>query len=219
MLKNLLLIVSLLSIGGFLGLAVFQSFGSLHVSAPDVQASIGESGVLHPVTAVLLNFRAFDTLFEVVVLFVAFITFLGLIPAAKHGIFFRPGGMPKFLVRTLTPFFLTGGVYLLLIGSKGPGGAFQAATLFATLIIFHRLSGHGTEWMERLFVFRYGVAIGLGVFLFVGSLSLLWGEFFTFRGDTAGYIILLVEFFLTLSIALILAGFFIGNEPDRKKQW
>lgn len=214
-----LLLGTLGGFGGLLAWAVWKSMDALHVNAPNVQASLASSGVSHPTTAVLLNFRAFDTLFEVVVLVVAFITFLGLVPAAKHGMYFKPGGMPKFLVRTLTPFFLMGGVYLWLIGSKDPGGAFQAATLFAALILFHRLSGHKLYWITKPLFFRYGVIFGLGFFFLAGTVSLLWGEFFTYREDVAGYVILLVELFLTGSIALILSGFFIGNEPGRSARW
>lgn len=208
---------AILLLGIFLGVSVWETQESQRPLATYVENSLHVSGVSHPVTAVLLNFRAFDTLLEVVVLVVAFLAFLGLAPTAKHAIFFRPGGMPKFLVRTLTPFFLLGTVYLWLIGSKDSGGAFQAATLLATLIIFHRFSGYRLFYTP--FLLRLGVVVGVGVFLGAGVVSLWWGEFFTYTTPFAGGVILVVEFFLTLTLGVMLAGFFVGNEPGRSQRW
>ncbi|MBE0497067.1 MAG: hypothetical protein IBX45_11680 [Campylobacterales bacterium] len=212
-------LVFLLLLGCALGFALWELQEALHVRPTYVQEALHVSGVSHPVTAVLLNFRAFDTLLEVTVLLVAFLAFLGLAPTAKHAIFFRPGGMPKFLVRTLSPFFLVGVTYLWLIGGVDSGGAFQAAALLATLIIFYRLSGYKFGYKISPFYVRVGAVFGLAFFLFMGALSLVWGEFFTYKNALAGGVILTIEFFLTFTLGILLAGFFVGNEPSRSKRW
>ncbi|MDP3892698.1 hydrogenase subunit MbhD domain-containing protein, partial [Nocardioides sp.] len=68
-----------------LGLAlVLLDLGSTtsadHRPAGLVADRVGESGVEHPVTAVLLNFRSYDTLLEVAVLLVAILAALALRP-------------------------------------------------------------------------------------------------------------------------------------------
>lgn len=208
---------AILLLGIFLGVSVWETQESQRPLTTYVENSLHVSGVSHPVTAVLLNFRAFDTLLEVVVLVVAFLAFLGLAPTARHAIFFRPGGMPKFLVRALAPFFLVGATYLWLIGSVDSGGAFQAAALLAALIIFYRLSGL-TQKISPFYV-RISAVFGLAFFLLAGTVSLFWGAFFSYRVALAGHVILAVEFFLTLTLGVILAGFFVGNEPSRSKRW
>lgn len=214
---RVLAMVFLVVLGGALGLVLWEANTGLHVKPTYVMEALPQSGVSHPVTAVLLNFRAFDTLLEVTVLLIAFLAFLGLAPTARHAIFFRPGGMPKFLVRALAPFFLVGATYLWLIGSVDSGGAFQAAALLAALIIFYRLSGL-TQKISPFYV-RISAVFGLAFFLLAGTVSLFWGAFFSYRVALAGHVILAVEFFLTLTLGVILAGFFVGNEPSRSKRW
>ena len=66
---------------------------------PLVSANLAQSGVAHPVTAVLLNFRGFDTLLEIAVMLVALLGVLATLqadrsPAVDHivGLLARRGG-------------------------------------------------------------------------------------------------------------------------------
>ena len=68
---RILLTAAMLGLFGGLALAVLSlSQPALGLSAA-VAERISESGVSHPVTAVLLNFRGYDTLLELVVLLLA----------------------------------------------------------------------------------------------------------------------------------------------------
>lgn len=202
---------------GFIGWQLITSAPqpSQAMAALEASSELEKSGVSHPVTAVLLNFRATDTLLEVVVLLIAFVAFSGFSKASRHQDYFHPGSMPLFLAKTLAPFFLLGSVYLWLIGAYNSGGAFQAGALLAAFFLLSGLS-HSSIIIDSNKSFLIG-SFGILVFLFFGLASLPYGGFFAYRGDLASFIITSLEGFLTLSIAFILAGFFIANEPTRRR--
>ncbi|HSG57836.1 MAG TPA: hydrogenase subunit MbhD domain-containing protein, partial [Paracoccaceae bacterium] len=96
-----------------------------------VAANLAQSGVSNPVTAVLLNFRAWDTLLESIVLLAALIGVWSLTRDAAWGgrpglrQHARPDGVMASFGRLLPPVGLLLGVYMVWIGSSAPGGAFQ----------------------------------------------------------------------------------------------
>ena len=113
-----------------------------------VAAAMPDSGVSHPVTAVLLNFRAWDTFLELLVLLFAITGLRQLFPIEKESL--EPARTWQLLVswtRTLVPLLLLVGGYLLWRGSSGPGGAFQAGTLLflCTAVLTHSL---GAGWLD-----------------------------------------------------------------------
>ena len=68
---KLIIIVLLVALSGLLAWAILSlPFHGTSLRA-QVFANMGKSGVSNPVTAVLLNFRGYDTLLEIVVLFLA----------------------------------------------------------------------------------------------------------------------------------------------------
>lgn len=207
-------------------LALFASFGLLlilgnallHVPAApvdlaeQVRRALPESGVDSPVTAVLLNFRAFDTLLEITVLVVAVIIGLALkevqpddnrAPVLENKVLM---GLVSWLVPLI---WLTSG-YVLWSGSHQPGGAFQAGAILAAALIMLQLTGrmpplHGYHWVQVAWVF------GLAIFLGLASLTFLFGQaFMAYPKGWAGTFILLIEAALTVSISLILAGLFMA---------
>jgi multisubunit Na+/H+ antiporter MnhB subunit len=184
-----------------------------------VAAHLELSGVSNPVTAVLLNFRGYDTLLELAVLLAAVLGILALGPGRAA---YRPSG-PIFdaLARWLTPLLLVTAGYLLWVGAHAPGGAFQGGTLAAAGIVL-RLAGR--EWIglpRDGAVLRLVMAAGVGVFLVVGvSLLVLGRPFLGYPPAWAGALILLIESAAMLAIAATLVLAFIGGwlpaEADRK---
>ena len=65
-----------------LGAALLELGSPAATLAPLVAGTLAQSGVTHPVTAVLLNFRGYDTLLEIAVLLIALI---GLTAVAHRG--------------------------------------------------------------------------------------------------------------------------------------
>ena len=178
-----------------------------------VAAQMDRSGVTHPVTAVLLNFRGYDTLLEVAVLLLALIAAwsLRLDPPARSPD--RPGLVLRELVRLLVPVLIVLAGYLLWLGAHAPGGAFQAGALLAGAGVL--LSLVEVRPLGRLSptALRVLAALGVAVFLAVALLAMGQGRLLEYPTEWAGLLILAVESAATVSIGLALAYLFRGDEP------
>lgn len=178
-----------------------------------------ESGARHPVTAVLLNFRGYDTLLEVAVLLLAVLGVLALrssvsIPVSPP----RPDASPVLaaLMRLVLPLILLAAGYLLWAGAHRPGGAFQAAAVLGGGGVLLRLTGSIPPLGSPGPWLRIGLLLGFAVFLTIAAGSIGEGlSLLEYRGNRAGTSILLLESALTISIALILVTLFVGAAPPR----
>lgn len=210
-----LLNVAVLLLAGALGLALGWSMLDLPVAAvrlpEQVTAQLDMSGVVHPVTAVLLNFRGYDTLLEIAVLLVALLGMLAL-PRHVAGCERRPvpaGTMLQALARLLAPLMVLVAGYVLWAGAHQPGGAFQAGAVLAGAGVLLHLAGLLPAWATPGQTLRAGLAVGLLVFIAVGAAVMAQGTMLQYPPDWAGVLILAIEANLTLSIGLILAGLYL----------
>jgi multisubunit Na+/H+ antiporter MnhB subunit len=178
-----------------------------------VQAELANSGVSNPVTAVLLNFRAYDTLLELAVLFAALLGVLVLGPERASPRIAGP--IVTHLVAWLTPLLIVTAGYLLWVGAHAPGGAFQAGALLAAAGIVIRLSGNPNYGLPSGIWMRLTAVAGCGVFMFVGLASMAGdASLLQYPADWASTLILLIEVFATLSIAASLVLVYLGGQPD-----
>lgn len=108
--------------------------------AAAVAARLADSGVKHPLTAVLLNYRGYDTLLEIAVLWLAGLAALALAPERAAAP--RPAHPVLVgLLRILAPALAMTAGYLLWAGGFRPGGAFQAGSILgAGLVLADRKS-------------------------------------------------------------------------------
>ncbi len=199
---------------GVVGWALLQALarGDSIRLAGKVSAHLAESGVSNPVTAVLLNFRAYDTLLELAVLLAAVLGILALNPARPG---YRAAG-PLFagLIRWLVPLLMVTAGYLLWVGAHAPGGAFQAGATLAAAAVLLRLGGHAGAGLPGPRGQRWILAGGLGVFLTVGLLMTMRGAaFLEYPAAWAGSLILAIEIAATLAIATTLTVAYLGGRP------
>jgi multisubunit Na+/H+ antiporter MnhB subunit len=185
---------------------------------PRVQAAIPESGVVHPVTAVLLNFRAYDTLLEVAVLVLAIVGVWALVfPAAASTRVqalrpLPPGPVLLGLVAVLLPVILLVAGYVLWAGTTAPGGAFQAGAILAAGGVLLLVVGSIAMPPPRQRRVRAAVVAGLAVFLAVGVSVMASGRaLLEYPPRWSGPMILLIESVLALSIAVVLVALFAGT--------
>jgi multisubunit Na+/H+ antiporter MnhB subunit len=122
------LCIALAVVVGWAYMGVFSGADTTRLSGI-VTEHIDASGVTNPVTAVLLNFRAYDTLLELAVLLAAMLGIAAISPARPA--YQSPGTLFVGLVDWLVPALIITGAYLLWTGSHSPGGAFQAGALLA----------------------------------------------------------------------------------------
>lgn len=175
-----------------------------------VDSHLAASGVSHPVTAVLLNFRAWDTLLELLVLLLAL---LGVRQLGRTEMLL-PAAWPLLSAwnRLLAPLTIIVGGYLLWRGSHAPGGAFQAGAMLAAGTVMLRLAGllpriRWSGWLTRVLMLA-GVAIFALVAAGTHWLGAGWLDYPTAWSKP---LIMLIEIAASLSIATSLTVLVIGG--------
>ena len=186
--------------------------------------SLDQSGVSNPVTAVLLNFRAYDTLLEVAVLIMALIGVWTLGIDRTDARYSRAAAAEQSplldtLVRLVLPLSVVTAGYLLWSGSHAPGGAFQAGAVLAATGILLRLTEYLRPSSEPSWRIRLLAAFGCMVFLGVAlEVMLHSGTFLQYPRELAGVLIFVIEAALMLSIGLTLTLLFVGSANLRRGQ-
>jgi multisubunit Na+/H+ antiporter MnhB subunit len=189
--------------------------------APQAVANIAATGLGNPVTAVLMAYRAIDTLLEVVVLLLALLGIWSLapdrlwggLPGPRHRA--DPNGLLTFIAQILVPVGILVGIYIFWIGSVAPGGEFQGATVLAAMWVLAamaRLVDAPSISGRRL---RLLLAAGPAVFFAIGLAGFVTaGAFLAYPEAHAKLLILTIEVPVTLSIAAALA-LLVAGPPER----
>ena len=211
--RRLLALAMLGLFGGFAAAVLSLSHPAAGLAAA-VAARIDESGVSHPVTAVLLDFRGYDTLLELVVLLLALLGTWS-VGRARGCAGNAPGPLLRQLPRLLVPLIVLVAGYLLWVGAHAPGGAFQAGSLLAGVGILLCLSGQPLPRWANGLPLRLLAVLGVAVFatLGVGAAMLPGAAPLDWPPAQAKTLILTVELAAMLSIGVILAALFAGGRP------
>ena len=210
----LMLLLSALAVG--LGYAVLSLSSQAPGLSDYVAANLETSGVSNPVTAVLLNFRGYDTLLEMGVLLLALLAVwsLGGVPEQRES---SPGLVLDMLSRLLVPLLMLVTGYLLWVGAHAPGGAFQAGSVLGAAGVLMLLAGWRFSARFAGLPLRIALVTGLGMFLTVGMVLILAGQhFLQYPLPFATALILLIEAAATLSIGITLAALFLGSRPEAR---
>ena len=193
--------------------------------APAAKAQLATTGLGNPVTAVLMSFRALDTLLEKVVLLLALVgvwslasdRFWGGRPA--FGYLPRPHGALVFFARILVPLGVLVCVYQFWVGADAPGGAFQGGAILSAMWILGFLSGLVIVPRVDAFGIRLLLTVGVFVFLAAGLAGFaLASGFLAYPEEFAKPIILLIEVAMTLSVAVTLGLLVAGPPGGNSKQ-
>jgi multisubunit Na+/H+ antiporter MnhB subunit len=192
--------------------------------APLAAQHLASTDLGNPVTAVLLAYRALDTLLETVVLLLALVGVWSLTPDRYWG--GRPGLLQTvdrgssltLFAQVLPPIGIVIAAYIFWIGADGPGGKFQAATILAAMWILVMMAGlKDAPQIDRRWV-RISLVIGPVVFLAIGLAGFgISGAFLAYPEGLAKPFIVAIEAALLPSIAVTLAMLVVGP-PERKPQ-
>ena len=209
---TLVSVVAVSALGMLLARAAFELRGDTSGLASAVSDQMSASGVTHPVTAVLLNFRSYDTWLELIVLLLA-------AAGALQGRFAPPQAASRFagdplvrrLATILVPVMVLTAGFVLHAGSRAPGGAFQAGALLAAAWVLVHVAGPRlpalSPWTARMLL-----VLGAAVFAIAAIAGLaLEGALLRYPLQHAGAAILTIEAAATISIALVLATLVIGH--------
>lgn len=130
------------------------------VSARYIENGLQETGAVNIVTGMILDYRAFDTLGESHVLFIATCTVLILLrkdrkktdAEEKSDRTHEPKNdvILQTAARFLVPLIIIFGIYIILCGHLGPGGGFSGGAVIGAGLILH-LNAFGFKKTERFF--------------------------------------------------------------------
>jgi len=161
------------------------------IAAELLARSLPEAHGSNVVNVILVDFRGFDTLGEIVVFGIAGLVVHALLRRARlrpqeeiPGIR-DPLPMPATLSHLLFPLALAVSVYLFLRGHNQPGGGFIAGLVLAMPLLLHYVL-LGSQFVESRLGFNYARCIGIGLMLSVltGVAAMLFGTPFL----TSGYV-------------------------------
>jgi multisubunit Na+/H+ antiporter MnhB subunit len=180
-----------------------------------VAEALPASGVEHPVTAVLLNFRGYDTFLEMLVLLLALAGVRGMGALPRPATLDPPGAVLEALLRMLAPLLVLVSAYLLWVGKQAPGGAFQAGAVLGAAGVLLLLTDRRIESALPAALLRLTLVLGVMSFGVLGIIfGLSNGAFLAYPESTAGTWIFVIELLATLSIAATLVMLFIGVRTD-----
>lgn len=205
-----------------LALAAAAGLGAVLLSVPDrppilpglVEETLEPSGVSSAATAVLLNFRAYDTFLEIAVLVAA----LAAVWSLDRGT--RPrsrdvrerGADPVLhsLAKLIVPLAGLMAVYLTWAGSHRPGGAFQAGALLAGAAVILEAGGYIPPLSAGSRAVRGAATLAAHGFIGIGLAGMPWtGTFLEYPPAWSHGLILTLESAITITVALTLTGFFV----------
>lgn len=208
-------------VGAGLAVAVLTLPDPAPTLAPQTAASLAATGVGNPITAVLMAFRAMDTMLEAIVVLLALVGIWSLAPdrawGGRQGQRYNadPDGILAFIARVLPPIGIVVGIYIFWNGADHPGGKFQGATIVAAMWLLAMLAGLSDappirrKWVRALLVAGPLAFIAVGI---VGVYAA--GAFLAYPEAIAKPLILVIEFALMPSLALTL-GLVMAGAPER----
>jgi len=191
--------------------------------APEAARHLAATGVGNPITAVLMSFRAMDTLLEATVLLIGLIGVWSLAPDRVWG--GRPGLTPKtdpngalaYLARVLPPIGIVIGIYIFWVGADHPGGKFQGSTVLAAMGLLVMMSGLRDVPAVRSRWLRAALIAGPATFIAVGAAGAFTsGAFLAYPEDFAKPFIVVIEAALLPSLAVTLVLLLSG--PPRRPE-
>jgi multisubunit Na+/H+ antiporter MnhB subunit len=204
-----------IALGALIAAALLRTPENDGVMARAALEALPDSGVGNPVTAVLLNFRAFDTLLEVAVLLLTLVAVWALDLRLPRTEALPASPVFSSLLRVSGPLLVVIAGYLLWVGASEPGGAFQAGAVLAGGCLLLRLAG---RWNPGARFVRWAASTGLLVFLLSAvAMPALNGGLLQYPPALAGMWILLIETAATVSIAAILTALFVAREPEEPR--
>jgi multicomponent Na+:H+ antiporter subunit B len=150
-----------------------------------------DTEVPNMVTAVLADYRGFDTMFETVVIFIAGIAIIAILkrtgadaekpPSKKESdVVTKPDLIVTHTVRLLVPVIQLFAFYVLAHGHVSPGGGFQGGVIMGASFVLVALAWDLPTAMDRLSVDRAVTLAGVGVLIYAGIglfAMILGGEF------------------------------------------
>lgn len=211
--RRLALLMTLLLIALLAGVVLTMDHDTVGLEVVAMER-LAETDLDNPVTAVLLNYRSYDTFLEVAVLLLALIGIWAVARTPRVPVKNPNTPVLHAFVRLMMPLMVLMSGYILWVGADAPGGAFQGGAV---------LGGMGVLWIAAA-IWRPGprfkrllrpmLVAGMLFFIVVGAgMMLIGGDFLQYPAGQAKTWILLIETAATVSIGMTLVMLFLGGLP------
>ena len=180
--KKKIFVISILS---FLGLLIFLNFSYLTagkaiptgIAEHYINYGVEQTGSLNLVTAILFDYRAFDSLGESTVIFAAvsgvvLILSRKTLPVSSRGLTF----IVKRTFGFITPFIFLFSLYLMTHGHLSPGGGFQGGVILAAISIIFCIV-YGSAFDQQRFTTEMKTKMETGgalIFVFMGIMGIVF---------------------------------------------
>lgn len=184
-------------------------------SAQDVifgETEVTEGGPANMITAIVADYRSFDTLGEVTVLFVSSLGVALLLGATKQkrlDLNFKPNFMLKVGSRALFAIILMTGIYVTIHGHLTPGGGFPGGAMIASSILLLYLADDAFRTQVKGFKILESVAGSL--YIVIGLIGLFAADYFLVNFIDNGIVGTLFSAGI-IPIVYVLIGLKVGSE-------
>jgi multisubunit Na+/H+ antiporter MnhB subunit len=209
------------AVAGGIAVAVLSLPDPAPTLAPAAAEHLTSTGLGNPVTAVLIAYRALDTLLESIVVVFALIGVWSLAPdhlwgghpGPRHRA--DPNSILAYLAQLLPPIGIVVGLYIFWVGADHPGGKFQGATILAAMWLLVMMAGLTDAppinriWLRILLVAGPLLFIAIG---FAGALTA--GAVLAYPEGYAKLLIKVIEAALMPTLVLTLA-LLVAGAPER----
>ncbi len=175
-----------------LSLTIYAAYISNNYSSTTLMDAVLErykdTGALNAVTAVYLDYRVFDTLFETFLLLVSVLglsQFLRLEQTerihmeAETSDDYQPSTIASSALHLILPLFVIFGLYVTAFGPNSPGGGFQGGAILAALVMVSYLSNRKISTsllvftaLEEIFYILFLLVIGIYFILYTQTNSI-----------------------------------------------
>ena len=176
------------------------------------EAPEGESGTANIITSIVADYRSFDTLGEVTVLFVASLgvaLLLGGYKQKRLELEFRPNFMLKVGSKAVFGIILMTGVYVTIHGHLTPGGGFPGGAMIASSMLLLYLADD--SFRAKIKGFKMLESAAGSLYVIIGIVGLFTADYFLVNFLNNGVI---GELFSAgiIPIVYVLIGLKVGSE-------
>ncbi len=171
-----------------------------------------ESGPANIVTAIVADYRSFDTLGEVSVLFVSSLGVALLLGSAMQNrmkLNFKPNFMLRVGSRALFGIILMTGVFVIIHGHLTPGGGFPGGTMIASSMLLLYLADD--QFRAKIKGFKVLESIAGTLYVVLGLVGLFVFDYFLVNFMSNGIIGELISAGM-IPIIYVLIGLKVGSE-------
>jgi multicomponent Na+:H+ antiporter subunit B len=170
-----------------------------------------ETGSANMVTSIVVNYRSFDTLGEVTVLFVSALGVSLLLSGKRkrQAFAFEPSFILKQGSRIVFGIMVVFGVYMFTHGHLTPGGGFPGGSIIAAAILLLYISDN--EFKAKVSAFKAAEGIAGSLYVIIGLLGLAIGGSFLYNFLPTGVVGEVISAGV-IPIVYILIGLKVGSE-------